>query len=218
MTRATKRADDVFILDDEVPPKDINDDMPQDSAPLPDDVDESECLPEDDGYNVYRVMSSQDYLLRIDQQELVEYMYSVMLAKRKLTSVFEERKRAMNRQIESLEKALRTMMVERETQKQSYTFADDDGNTVSVSIAPSHDEHYSVSDWEAVYDWIAANNTYDILQKRVHSENLKFYLSRLDDMVNSGEITAEDAVVPGVSLVSVPVLSVNTRKVPKKTK
>lgn len=198
-----------------------HDDLPVTQADpvYPDDgIDYSDCFKDDDGYNEFRRKVPHEQLVDTDIQDLAEYMYYVMSEKKKLTEAFEERKKMMQRQVDAIEKAIRQKMVSRKTPKQSFTFNSVDGYPVSVSVEPKHEDHFKVEDWEALYGWIADNSAYDVLQKRVSERTMQDYMEQLATLAGTGEITADQAVVPGVSKVSVPVLGVTARKVTPKTK
>lgn len=183
-----------------------------------DDADYSDCMEVDDGYNAFRVKRTHEQLVQADTDALIEYVWTVMSEKKKLTEAYEERKRAMQAQIDACEKALRHQLEARGGGKRSIEFPTDNGEMVAVYVAPSHETHYKVEDWEALYGWIAENQAYDTLQKRVSERNMKDYMDQLAAMVDAGDITPDQAVVPGVSLVTVPILSVTTRRVKPKAK
>lgn len=185
------------------------------TADIGDGNDYSDWLDEDDGFNQFRTITPHDTLMQADMQALAEYRWFVNECKRKLTAEFEDRKRMMQRQIDACEKAVRQQMEKRKLRSQNFTF-DVDGEAVSMTLTPTHETHYKVEDWQALYGWIMDNGAVDVLQKRIAETNMKDCMDQLQQMVNEGTITPEQAVIPGVSLTSVPVLQVSTRKPKKK--
>ena len=181
-----------------------------------DGVDTSDLLPEDDGYNAYRTIVSQDVLQQYDMDVLAEHLLIISEAKKALTEQYEERKRMMTRQIDAIEKSLTEIMKKKKMPKASFTF-EVDGEAVALGLTPSSKTHYAVADWEAFYAWVYENYALDAIQKRVSEKALESYMEVLAQQVADGERTAEEAVIPGITRNTFPVLSVTTRRAKPKS-
>lgn len=61
---------------------------------------------------------------------------------------------------------------------------------------------FGCGDWDIFYTWVVLHNKPELLQKRIHEDNMQHWIDEQQKLIEKGDVPATDALPPAVNVFS----------------